>query len=67
MRVRWRGLELPSRVITDPKFKNETFGGLTPPLTFVRDQPAPKASCWFYVTVKNNKMTAPQGNTPLCR
>jgi len=26
MRIRWRGLELPSRVGTDPKFKSETFG-----------------------------------------
>lgn len=26
MRIRWRGLELPSRVATDPKFKSETFG-----------------------------------------
>jgi branched-chain amino acid transport system substrate-binding protein len=48
-------------------FKNETFGGLTPPLTFVQGHPAPNANCWFYVTVKNGKMTAPQGNTPLCR
>ncbi len=26
MRVRWRGMELPSRVIADPKFKSDTFG-----------------------------------------
>ena len=26
MRVRWRGLELPARVVTDPRFKSETFG-----------------------------------------
>jgi DNA-directed RNA polymerase subunit alpha len=26
MRVRWRGMELPSRVVTDPKFKSNTFG-----------------------------------------
>ncbi|MBS0198597.1 MAG: DNA-directed RNA polymerase subunit alpha [Planctomycetes bacterium] len=25
-RVRWRGLELPTRVITDPKFRGDTFG-----------------------------------------
>ncbi|MBL9001623.1 MAG: DNA-directed RNA polymerase subunit alpha [Phycisphaerae bacterium] len=25
-RVRWRGLELPTRVVTDPKFRGETFG-----------------------------------------
>lgn len=26
MRVRWRGLELPTRVVTDPKFKSDTYG-----------------------------------------
>src|SRR6187399_822652 len=29
MRVRWRGLELPSRVVTDPKIKSDTFGRFT--------------------------------------
>lgn len=26
MRVRWRGLELPNRVFTDPKFKSDVYG-----------------------------------------
>lgn len=26
MRIRWRGLELPSRVVSDPKFRSEIFG-----------------------------------------
>jgi DNA-directed RNA polymerase subunit alpha len=26
MRIRWRGLELPSKVSTDPKFRSDTFG-----------------------------------------
>jgi len=29
MRVRWRGLELPSKVVTDPKFKSTQFGRFT--------------------------------------
>jgi DNA-directed RNA polymerase subunit alpha len=29
MRVRWRGLELPSHVVTDPRFKTDTFGRFT--------------------------------------
>jgi len=29
MRIRWRGLELPSRVVTDYKFKSDTFGRFT--------------------------------------
>ncbi|HYD02200.1 MAG TPA: DNA-directed RNA polymerase subunit alpha [Phycisphaerales bacterium] len=26
MRIKWRGLELPSKVVADPKFKSSTFG-----------------------------------------
>lgn len=29
MRVRWRGLELPTRVVSDPKFAARTFGRFT--------------------------------------
>jgi len=29
MRVRWRGLELPTRVVSDPKFTGPTFGRFT--------------------------------------
>lgn len=29
MRVRWRGLELPSKVVSDPKFKSNQFGRFT--------------------------------------
>ncbi|GIW74511.1 MAG: DNA-directed RNA polymerase subunit alpha [Phycisphaerales bacterium] len=29
MRVRWRGLELPTHVVADPKFNNTTFGRFT--------------------------------------
>ena len=29
MRVRWRGFELPSRVVADPKFKSDTYGRFT--------------------------------------
>jgi DNA-directed RNA polymerase subunit alpha len=29
MRIRWRGLELPTRVVADPKFKTNTFGRFT--------------------------------------
>lgn len=29
MRVRWRGLELPSRIQADPKFRSDTFGRFT--------------------------------------
>jgi DNA-directed RNA polymerase subunit alpha len=29
MRVRWRGLELPTHVVTDPRFKSDTYGRFT--------------------------------------
>jgi DNA-directed RNA polymerase subunit alpha len=29
MRIRWRGLELPSRVVADPKFKSDVFARFT--------------------------------------
>ena len=29
MRVRWRGLELPTKVVSDPKFSAQTFGRFT--------------------------------------
>ncbi|MBX3359403.1 MAG: DNA-directed RNA polymerase subunit alpha [Phycisphaeraceae bacterium] len=29
MRIRWRGLELPSRVLSDSKFRSDTFGRFT--------------------------------------
>jgi DNA-directed RNA polymerase subunit alpha len=29
MRVRWRGLELPSRVVPDPKFRSDVYGRFT--------------------------------------
>jgi branched-chain amino acid transport system substrate-binding protein len=48
--------------------KNETAGGLTGPLTFVRDQPG-KASaprCVFPMRVEGGRFVAPQGMTPTC-
>ncbi|MEZ6234403.1 MAG: DNA-directed RNA polymerase subunit alpha [Phycisphaerales bacterium] len=29
MRVRWRGFELPTKVVADPKFKSDTYGRFT--------------------------------------
>jgi branched-chain amino acid transport system substrate-binding protein len=36
----------------------ETLGGLTPPLTFVRGQPAPETKCWFYLQIQGGKWTS---------
>lgn len=39
--------------------------GLTPTLTFVRNQPH-ESQCWFWVRIKNQKFTAPYGLNPTC-
>jgi branched-chain amino acid transport system substrate-binding protein len=45
--------------------KNETFGGMTVPLTFTKDKRSAKP-CVFIWGVANNKFSAPQGSKPLC-
>ena len=36
-------------------FKDETLGGLTSPLTFTRDQTAPRTRCWVSVVIKDGE------------
>lgn len=45
---------------------DDTLGGLTQPLTFVKDQPAPRMACWFNVTVKNRQWVSPDAFTRHC-
>ena len=45
---------------------NETLGGLAPPLTFRRDQPAPAAQCFFVMEIVKGKWAAPQGANVEC-
>jgi branched-chain amino acid transport system substrate-binding protein len=40
-------------------------GGLTPTLTFTRNQPH-ESQCWFWVRVQNGAFTTPYGLTPSC-
>jgi hypothetical protein len=35
-------------------------------LTFIKDQPAPKAKCTWPVVYKSGEMSAPGGITPVC-
>jgi branched-chain amino acid transport system substrate-binding protein len=44
----------------------ETLGGLTPPLTYVRNQPSPPVPCYFLVEIKGGRWTAPLGDTYAC-
>jgi branched-chain amino acid transport system substrate-binding protein len=47
-------------------FKQETLGGLIPPMTFEAEKPAPVGNCWFANAVVNGKWVAPHGVTPTC-
>lgn len=47
-------------------FKNETFGGLTQPITYNRDAAASPVPCWFVQTISNGAWVAPQGSRPVC-
>jgi branched-chain amino acid transport system substrate-binding protein len=46
-------------------FKNETLGGLAPPLNFVQGKPA-VINCYFVVGMSGNQFTQPDGTTPQC-
>ena len=46
-------------------FKDETVGGLTPPLTYLPGKPA-LTTCYFVTKVSGGQFTAPQGGTPTC-
>jgi len=46
-------------------FKDETVGGLTPPLTYTKGKPA-FTTCWFTLEVVDQKFTAPDGADPSC-
>jgi branched-chain amino acid transport system substrate-binding protein len=48
-------------------FKDETLGGITPnPITFTQGQDHPHNSCWFFLQIKNHKISAPQGMKTTC-
>jgi branched-chain amino acid transport system substrate-binding protein len=45
----------------------DTLGGLTGPLTFVANQPAPRMTCGWNMVVKNQAWTSPDGFHRFCR
>lgn len=49
------------------KAQGERLGGLTPPLTYTRDQPTPGLYCFYASTLKGGKWTADRGADPVCR
>lgn len=46
--------------------KNETVGGLTPPVTYVTNQATPPVPCYFVVQIKGGRWTAPKGSVYQC-
>jgi branched-chain amino acid transport system substrate-binding protein len=44
---------------------NETLGGLTPPMTFHKNQPASPVNCSYRVVVKDGDWVSPTGMTPV--
>ena len=47
--------------------RDQTFGGLTPPLTFLQNKPAPDAQCSFAMQVQGGVIQAPFGLKTVCR
>src|SRR5207244_258458 len=47
------------------KFKNETLGGVTPPMTFAKGKPG-FLGCWFTMGVDGGKFTLPDGSAAKC-
>ena len=47
--------------------KGDTLGGLTPPLTFVKDEPPARLTCWFNLTLARQTWVSPDGFRLNCR
>jgi branched-chain amino acid transport system substrate-binding protein len=45
---------------------NDTLEGLSPPLTFIQNKPAPSVACFFVVKIVDHKLTAPSGSKQVC-
>ena len=48
------------------KLHGETLDGLTPPLTYVRNQPSPPVQCYFLIEIKGGRYSSPSGDTYAC-
>jgi branched-chain amino acid transport system substrate-binding protein len=48
------------------KLKNQTLGGLAPPLTFTKGKPAGSVSCFFIGGLESGKFTLPFGQGTSC-
>ena len=46
--------------------RNDTLGGLSPPLTFKPNQPNP-VDCWYWIGLSGGRFTTPYGLKPVCK
>jgi branched-chain amino acid transport system substrate-binding protein len=47
------------------QMRNDTVGGMAPPLTYIKGQPNP-SRCWFWIRIQNGKFTTPYGTAATC-
>ncbi|MGH8998781.1 MAG: ABC transporter substrate-binding protein, partial [Acidimicrobiia bacterium] len=47
-------------------FEGDTLGGLTMPLTFVREKPSPKVNCWTVLAVEEGEYVMPTNGEIKC-
>jgi branched-chain amino acid transport system substrate-binding protein len=70
-RVAANGLpaDVTSQTILDGlwSFKDETLGGVTSPLTFAKDQTAPRRVCYGRMIIKGGKLINPDNGKMTCR
>jgi len=45
---------------------DETLNGLTPPITYTRNQPAPPIQCYFLIEMKQGRWASSSGDTYAC-
>jgi branched-chain amino acid transport system substrate-binding protein len=48
------------------RMHGETLDGLTPPLTYVKNQPSPPVQCYFLIELKGGRYSSPSGDTYAC-
>ena len=46
--------------------RNDTLGGLAPPLTFLENTPTVTPSCWFRITIQDKRWVSPDGYQLQC-
>ena len=49
----------------DARLKNDTLGGMAPPLNFKKGQPNP-INCWYWMKVSHGAFTTPYGLKATC-